>query len=69
VIDDLFDEDPFDLDQPEEVVLAAGTGMLGAEDCCSCACACEREVEWPEDDCRPCREGRHWDLADPARDA
>jgi hypothetical protein len=68
VIDDLFDENPFDLDQPEEVVLAAGTGVLSAEDRCSCACACERPVEWPEDECRPCREGSHWDPADPDRD-
>jgi hypothetical protein len=66
VIDDLFDENPFDLDRPEEVVLAAGSGILDDGASCSCWCDCEHRVEWPGDECRACESGRHRDPLDPA---
>lgn len=55
----LFDDDPFDLDRPEEVVLAAGSGIMDDEAACTCWCECERRVEWPDDICERCETGRH----------
>ncbi len=62
---DIFGDDPFDITQPEGIVLAAGSGILDDEAPCECPCGCERVVEWPEDLCEACREGRHRDEHDP----
>jgi hypothetical protein len=64
-MDDIWDGNPFDLDEPQELVLAAGSGILDDERPCECFCGCERLTAWPEDECRPCREGDHWDPANP----
>lgn len=64
-MDDFFRDDPFDLTQPEGLVLAAGSGILDHDRSCDCACGCERSVEWPDDECEACRAGRHRDLFDP----
>ncbi len=58
-------DDPFDLTQPEGLVLAAGSGILDDERPCECTCGCERTVEWPHVQCEACRAGRHRDPFDP----
>lgn len=63
-MDDFFD-DFLDITTPEGIVQAAGSGVLDDAQPCSCACGCERPVEWPEDTCEACRDGRHRDPADP----
>lgn len=67
-MDDLWDGNPFDLDQPQELVLAAGSGILDDEPPCECACGCERSTAWPDDVCEPCQRGDHWDPDDPFGD-
>ncbi len=64
---DEFDFDPFDVTEPEGLVLAAGSGILDDDDQarCGCTCGCERPAEWPGDDCDACGDGRHRDPADP----
>jgi len=64
-MDDFFGDDPFDLTSPEGLVLAAGSGILDDDRGCACTCGCERTVEWPEDECDACRDGRHRDPFDP----
>lgn len=60
----IWDDDPFDLDSPEELVFAAAA-LLDDERTCACACGCEGPVEPPDDICRACREGRHSRPPDP----
>ena len=62
---DFLDRDPFDLTTPERLVLAAGSGILDDDRACQCACGCERSVEWPDDVCEACQQGRHRDPLDP----
>jgi hypothetical protein len=59
-------DDPFDLADPADLVLAAGSGLLDDERRCRCTCDCERIVEWPDDECDACRDGRHRDPFDTA---
>lgn len=67
-MDDIWDGNPFDLDEPQELVLAAGSGILDDETPCQCFCGCERPTAWPEDRCEPCGQGDHWDPNDPFND-
>jgi len=64
----IFDDDPFDLDRPEGLVLAAGSGILDDEVTCTCWCECLRRVEWPDDTCSRCQAGRHRDPLDQVGD-
>ncbi len=62
----LWDDDPFDLDSPEELALVVAGGLLDdGEPACACSCGCERPVEWPDDVCPACQKGRHWNPANP----
>ncbi len=66
---DIWDENPFDLDEPQELVLLAGSGILG-EEAIECA-TCGRELGTdPEDEpdgdagmpiCGECNRARNFD--------
>ena len=61
----IWDDDPFDLDSPEELVLAAAVLLDDDGQACACWCSCEGPVESPDDICRACREGRHSNRTNP----
>ena len=69
-MDDIWDDNPFDLDQPQELVLLAGSGILGDDDELECA-TCGRVLgtdpeDEPEGDagmpiCGECNRSRNFD--------
>lgn len=59
-MDDMDDFDPFDLTEPEGLVLAAA--VLADDDdpeACACGCGCGRKAPPGETWCRPCARGDH----------
>ncbi len=60
----MLDDDLFDLDSVEGMVLVAGSGVLDDEAQCECACGCDRTATWPDDLCQQCQAGDH-EPADP----
>ncbi len=62
----MFDlDDILDPTSPEGIVFLGSSGVLDDERRCECSCGCERSVEWPDDECPACQEGRHRDPFDP----
>ena len=55
----MLDDDPFDLDSAEGVVLVAGSGVLDDDAGCDCVCGCDRTATWPDDLCLRCQAGDH----------
>lgn len=72
-MDDLWDENPFDLDEPQELVLAVGSGIL--DDPLECA-TCGRQLGTDEEDepdgdaglpiCGECNRARNFDALEEA---
>lgn len=69
-MDDIWDENPFDLDEPQEIVLLVGSGIVGDDDELECA-TCGRVLGTDEEDepdgdagqpiCGECNRARNFD--------